>query len=68
MGLKHPVHTVVGSNTHLPPSFHVSSPLSTPQVWWEKTPLGKKRIKAAKGDDDDGKGKKGKGKKKGKKK
>ena len=36
------------------------------QVWWAKTPLGKKRAKAAKGDDDDGggkKGKKGKGKK-----
>ena len=40
------------------------------QVWYEKTPLGKKRAKAAKGGDDGGgKGKgKGKGKKKGKKK
>ena len=35
------------------------------QTWYEKTPLGKKRAKAAKGGDDDdgGKGKKGKGKK-----
>ena len=41
---------------------------NAPQAWYEKTPLGKKRTKAAKGDDDDGGGKKGKGKKgKGKK-
>lgn len=41
---------------------------NAPQTWYEKTPLGKKRAKAAKGDDDDGGGKKGKGKKgKGKK-
>ena len=34
------------------------------QTWYGKTPLGKKRAKAAQGDDDDGgKGKKGKGKK-----
>lgn len=36
------------------------------QKWYGKTPLGKKRAKAAKGDEDDGgakgKGKKGKGK------
>lgn len=36
------------------------------QAWFEKTPLGKKRKKAAEGDDGDtaAKGKKGKGKKK----
>ena len=41
------------------------------QAWYEKTPLGKKRARLAKGDDDGGgkgKGGKGKGKKKGKKK
>ena len=41
------------------------------QIWFDKTPLGKKRAKLAKGDEeeDGGKGKKGKGKKgKGKKK
>ncbi|CAH1783239.1 unnamed protein product [Owenia fusiformis] len=37
------------------------------KTWYQKTPLGKKRAKAAQGDDDDGKGKKGKGGKKGKK-
>lgn len=46
--------------------LHFSSPS---QTWYAKTPLGKKRAKAAQGDDeDDGKGKKGKkGGKKGKK-
>ena len=39
----------------------------TLQAWYEKTPLGKKRAKAAKGGDE-GNGKKGKDKKKGKKK
>lgn len=44
------------------------------QAWYAKTPMGKKRAKAALADDDDvgskgkGKGKKGKGKGKGKKK
>lgn len=42
---------------------------SLTQSWYAKTPLGKKRAKAAAGDDDDagGKGKKGKGGKGGKK-
>ena len=37
------------------------------QVWFEKTPLGKKRKKAAQGDDEDAGAKKGKKGKKGKK-
>ena len=37
------------------------------QNWYAKTPLGKKRAKAAQGDEDDGAKGKGKGGKKGKK-
>jgi hypothetical protein len=37
------------------------------QAWYSKTPLGKKRAKAAAGEDEEPSGKKGKGKKGGKK-
>jgi len=58
-------------NTRYKPGIPIKIIYILMQKWYGKTPLGKKRAKAAKGEDDDGggkgKGKKGKGKGKKKK-